>query len=159
MKNIKVDTTATTPKKSIKRVKGMTLIECIIALAIFGIMAAVMIAGCLHVYNSKKNTDKITKRTSYETPAVANKSTFTGQEATDATPAVPGDVVQGTGSMTIGGATVNYVTYDAVDNNGVPGLGYFVAPGRNSTPTTTTPADDTDDTDDTEEPPVTTATP
>jgi prepilin-type N-terminal cleavage/methylation domain-containing protein len=142
MKNI-----TETPKKSRKRVKGMTLIECIIALAVFGIMAVVMIAGCVHVYNSKKSTDKTIKRNSYETPAVANKSRFTGSPANGANPAVEGDVVQGSGQITIGGVAINYTSFDAVDANGTPGLGYFVRNDRPANPT-----DDTDDTDDTNTP-------
>ncbi|GHU56225.1 hypothetical protein FACS1894132_13420 [Clostridia bacterium] len=58
-----------------KSLKGMTLIECIIALAIFGIMGSMLIMGVTTVLSAKKSTGERLRRTSYEAPTAENMVT------------------------------------------------------------------------------------
>lgn len=60
--------------KKTKTLKGISLVECITALAVLGIMGSLLIMGVQTVYASRKDAEKIHHNTAYETPYAEKKS-------------------------------------------------------------------------------------
>lgn len=51
-----------------KSLKGMTLMEIIVAMAVFSISALILVSGAISVYNSIRNTRQLTKKVNYQAP-------------------------------------------------------------------------------------------
>lgn len=58
-------------RKVKKRLKGMTLIECIIALAVFGVAALIMVKICSVSMQFLKNSNHVNNKVAAEAPAAA----------------------------------------------------------------------------------------
>lgn len=56
-----------------KRLKGMTLIEIIVSLALFTVMSAVLLTACLYVNRTISRTNKLTNKVNYQSPIAENK--------------------------------------------------------------------------------------
>jgi prepilin-type N-terminal cleavage/methylation domain-containing protein len=67
-------------KKMIKNLKGMTLVEIIIAMAVLAIAGSVMCTACSFVAKMKITTNALTKRVSYEAPIADCKMYYTYDE-------------------------------------------------------------------------------
>lgn len=57
-----------------KKLKGMTLVEIIVALAIFTIMATLLVTACICVTKSVTHTNRMVKKINYQAPAAENVS-------------------------------------------------------------------------------------
>jgi prepilin-type N-terminal cleavage/methylation domain-containing protein len=55
-------------KNTKKSIKGMTLMEIIVAMAVFSISALILVSGAISVYNSKRNTRNLVKKVNYQAP-------------------------------------------------------------------------------------------
>lgn len=55
-------------KKISKKLRAMTLVEVIVALAVFGIISALLASACANVCSIRLKTDKLSKKISVETP-------------------------------------------------------------------------------------------
>lgn len=51
-----------------KKLKGMTLMEIIVSMAIFSISALILVSGAISVYNSIRNTRQLMKKVNYQAP-------------------------------------------------------------------------------------------
>ncbi len=60
-------------KKSKKKLKGMTLIEMIISIAIFAIMGGLLVLVGTHIDNTTKATNRLKNKVVVESPYAANK--------------------------------------------------------------------------------------
>lgn len=60
-------------KKLKKRLKGMTLIEIIVSLALFTVMSAVLLTACLYVNRMIIRTNKLTNKVNYQSPIAENR--------------------------------------------------------------------------------------
>lgn len=56
-----------------KRLKGMTLIEIIVSLALFTVMSAVLLTACLYVSRMISRTNKLTNKVNYQSPIAENR--------------------------------------------------------------------------------------
>lgn len=56
-----------------KRLKGMTLIEIIVSLALFTVMSAVLLTACLYVNRTISRTNKLTNKVNYQSPIAENR--------------------------------------------------------------------------------------
>lgn len=56
-----------------KRLKGMTIIEIIVSLALFTVMSAVLLTACLYVNRMIIRTNKLTNKVNYQSPIAENK--------------------------------------------------------------------------------------
>lgn len=54
--------------KKTKTLKGMSLVECIVALAVMGIIGSIVVVGAGNVFTTRKNTERVLNNTAYETP-------------------------------------------------------------------------------------------
>ncbi|MCC8069603.1 MAG: prepilin-type N-terminal cleavage/methylation domain-containing protein [Ruminococcus sp.] len=54
--------------KTKKKLKGMTLVECIVAMAVLAVAGAVMCTACSFTMKVKLTTNALNKRVSYEAP-------------------------------------------------------------------------------------------
>ena len=58
--------------KKKKVLKGMTLVECIIALAVLAISSSVLVTTCIGITKMKISTNSLNKRINYEAPIAGN---------------------------------------------------------------------------------------
>lgn len=58
-----------------KRLKGMTLIEIIVSLALFTVMSGVLLTACLYVNRTISRTNKLTNKVNYQSPIAENEKT------------------------------------------------------------------------------------
>ncbi len=56
-----------------KRLKGMTLIEIIVSLALFTVMSAVLLTACLYANKMIIRTNKLTNKVNYQSPIAENR--------------------------------------------------------------------------------------
>lgn len=56
-----------------KRLKGMTIIEIIVSLALFTVMSAVLLTACLYVNRMIIRTNKLTNKVNYQSPIAENR--------------------------------------------------------------------------------------
>lgn len=61
-----------------KRLKGMTIIEIIVSLALFTVMSAVLLTACLYVNRMVIRTNKLTNKMNYQSPIAENEKTGEG---------------------------------------------------------------------------------
>jgi prepilin-type N-terminal cleavage/methylation domain-containing protein len=108
-----------------KCLKGMTLIECVVALAVFGIMSTLLITAVVSVYSSQKSTKHIVKETVYEAPiAVAKaKGATDAVKLTNSDNGTLGDTTDDVYVMKIAGVNVQVEAYRALEADGT-GEGY-----------------------------------
>ncbi|MDR0920255.1 MAG: type II secretion system GspH family protein [Oscillospiraceae bacterium] len=81
MKNTKINS---------KKLKGMTLVECLVALAVFALLGTLVLTATICVLNTKENTDNVTVKTSYQAP-VAVKPDATEVTLLNDANGIPGD--------------------------------------------------------------------
>lgn len=55
-----------------KKLKGMTLVEVLVSLAIFVIMAGVLVTACMAVNNAVTNSNRMTKKINFQAPSAEN---------------------------------------------------------------------------------------
>lgn len=105
-----------------KKLKGMTLVEVLVALAVFAVMSSLLAGACAWVTSIIKKTDKINKKVSIEAPMVEVKATNCvteipnaniGIEANGTTVTVIGDVIAATDDSHIDDDTGNLKYFKA----------------------------------------------
>lgn len=62
-----------------KSLKGMTLVEIVIAMAVMAIMSTVVVVSCSNVAKMKVSTNALNKKINYEAPVADSRSTSTSK--------------------------------------------------------------------------------
>jgi prepilin-type N-terminal cleavage/methylation domain-containing protein len=65
-----------------KSFKGMTLVECVIALAILAIASSVVVTACAFISQMKISTNALNKRISYQSPIADTQATGSADKIT-----------------------------------------------------------------------------
>jgi prepilin-type N-terminal cleavage/methylation domain-containing protein len=65
-----------------KNLKGMTLVECIVALAVLAITSSVFVTACAFVSKTKVSTNALNKRVSYQSPIADTQATGSADRIT-----------------------------------------------------------------------------
>jgi prepilin-type N-terminal cleavage/methylation domain-containing protein len=65
-----------------KSFKGMTLVECVIALAVLAIASSVVVTACAFICQTKISTNALNKRISYQSPIADTQSTGSANRIT-----------------------------------------------------------------------------
>ncbi len=117
-------------KKIRKKLKAMTLVEVIVALAVFAIISALLASACANVCSIRQKADRLNKKISVEAPAAELKDD--NHPVTDAS-----GNSETTMTLTVGGKSFEvsgkkYVTNDP-DNNYEDGgnFKYFIPDEKN----------------------------
>lgn len=77
-------------KKSKKKLKGMTLVEVLVALAVFAIISSVLASSIAGVCSIIRRTDRLNKKINNEAPAAEVQNIGTSTENLDITLKVEG---------------------------------------------------------------------
>ncbi len=103
-----------------KKLKGMTLVEVLVALAVFAVMSSLLAGACAGVTSIIKKTDKVNKKVSKEAPIVEVEAGVTeipnaniSIEANGTTVTVIGDVMAATDDSHIDDDTGNLKYFKA----------------------------------------------
>lgn len=108
--------------KKKKSLKGMTLVECIIALAVLAISSSVLVTTCIGITKMKISTNSLNKKINYEAPIADGRITAS---VTDADGNIINSVQDTTGTSSTISLNIAGVTYNAtgktfeVDESGV----------------------------------------
>ncbi len=92
-------------KKTKKNLKGMTLIEIVISIALYAVIALVMVQICFNVTTMKRATYEFNNKQSYQAPIAENQIVGNADQV-DASNSASADPVSITVSVTGGGSTV-----------------------------------------------------
>lgn len=96
-----------------KKLKGMTLVEVLVALAVFSVISALLASACAGVCNIVRKTDRLNKKISDEAPKAEQRQGTT----------LPPDTIE----IAIGGSiyTVPVEKYVVDDSTGIDDGGDF----------------------------------
>lgn len=64
-----------------KKLKGMTLVEVIVAMAVLAVMSTVLVTSCIGVSKMKVSTNALNKKVNYEAPIADSMSTTFADES------------------------------------------------------------------------------
>lgn len=100
--------------KNSKNLKGMTLIEIIVALAIFAVASSLLVVACVSVCNLNADTTKINREVAYQAPTAENQNNVAAERAVSS--AYAENIVIGYGG---GNVNVHGDRYYVKDGSGV----------------------------------------
>ncbi|MDE7122642.1 MAG: prepilin-type N-terminal cleavage/methylation domain-containing protein [Oscillospiraceae bacterium] len=101
-------------RKRNKKLKGMTLIECIIAMAVFSIATLIMVRMTQVAMELLRNSNHVNNKVAAEAPAAAvqDVTTLYDDQGIAAPVAAPPEAVTFTVKSSVGNYTVNAKKYD-----------------------------------------------
>lgn len=67
--------------KTSRKLKGLTLVEIIVALAVFAVASSLLVVACVSVCNMNTDTTKLNKEVAYQAPAAENQNEAAAERA------------------------------------------------------------------------------